>query len=610
MTAVLIKLLECKKLEPFLRHIRFPQYKNLEKNTKIDFSYPISALVGANGTNKSSILRALHGSPGYNNLGNYWFSTSIDPIEETGDGPSCFIYGYWNQASAKVVEVLKTRVSKPNDPDYWEPSRPIISYGMERMPDLKVGDPIPAGRSKTRWEAIAKHVEYLDFRESLSAFDKFFYHGQLRNKPNTEKSKKDFIRARAPHLKLAILEAKNSVKYRKSERVHGINRSLTVEELKYVCMILDRSYTEIKLILHSLFNCDAYSCLMSTPGRKYSEAFAGSGEFAVVRIVTSILSAPNNSLILLDEPEVSLHPGAQDRLLEFLTQCVKQKKHQIVISTHSPTIVKRLPPEAIKVLVMDKVSGKVRLPRQASLPEEAFFHLGEPMHGKYLIIVEDALAKSIVSRALYSEGEAMSNLIEIQFFPGGAQTLWSHYLPIFAAEGRVNILILLDGDERPAERFTDPDLIGPADEYLIASEVLKICKTEIKFPVDGSSGKANINQVNLAQRKFVKWAMQFVDYLPGGKIPEEFLWERMSRNDIIDDIADNNYKHKFEKLTRSQLGIPEFEAVSSSDIFATQRRCVATISLDDPELCELRNRVVKFAREISEAQKPLFEKSK
>ena len=127
-------LLANRKLEPFICHIRFPQYKNLASNTKIDFTYPITALVGANGTNKSSILRALYGAPGYNNLGNFWFSTSVDPIEETGERASCFIYGYWNPIEQKNVEVIKTRIRKEDDPDYWEPSRPLLAL-LNRGPD-------------------------------------------------------------------------------------------------------------------------------------------------------------------------------------------------------------------------------------------------------------------------------------------------------------------------------------------------------------------------------------------------------------------------------------------------------------------------------------------
>jgi hypothetical protein len=46
---------------------------------QIDFDFPITALVGPNGTNnnKGSVLRAVQGSPGMENLGVYWFS-SVD----------------------------------------------------------------------------------------------------------------------------------------------------------------------------------------------------------------------------------------------------------------------------------------------------------------------------------------------------------------------------------------------------------------------------------------------------------------------------------------------------------------------------------------------------
>lgn len=600
----LLGLLKSKKLEPYLRHIRFPQYKNLVANTRVDFTYPISALVGANGTNKSSILRALFGSPGQNNLGNFWFSTSTDPIAETGDGPSCFIYGQWNEATKQVVEVLKTRVSKENDPDYWEPSRPIIRYGMDRMPPLVHGKPLAEGRSMTRWNTISKNVVYLDFRAALSAFDKFFYHGELRSKSNTEKNKKDFIRMRAPHLKRALDTGMKSLEYRKSERIHaGVNRVLLTEELAAVSEILGREYSEIKIIRHSLFNCDAFSCFMSTVGLKYTEAFAGSGEFAVVRIVTSIMEAPDQSLILLDEPEVSLHPGAQDRLLEFLTAGVKKHKHQVVISTHSPAIVRKLPPEAIKVLTMDPLSGKVRMPRQSSLPDEAFFYIGEPMPGKTIVIVEDALAMALVKRALSDEGEAIAELFDVQYFPGGSQTLWGHYLPIYAAEARDNVLVLFDGDQRPIQNLIEPATIATADEATIKAEILRVTKVDIQFHVDGGRGGANIAQQEVMRRKFVSWVLKNVDYLPGSEIPEAFIWQNMQKSDKATAILNTDIKKCFENLTRIDLGTPSFEAVTSDEIFATQRRCLTTIPVDHTDLIKLKNRLLAFAEVKSEKQR-------
>lgn len=594
----LLGLLKSKKLEPYIRHIRFPQYKNLAADTRVEFTYPISALVGANGTNKSSILRALYGAPGHNNLGNFWFSTSTDPITETGSGPSCFIYGHWNDATQQVVEVLKTRVSKEDDPDYWEPSRPIIRYGMDRMPPVVPGEPMAYGRSMTRWNAISKNVVYLDFRAALSAFDKFFYHGELRTKTNTEKNKKDFIRIRAPHLKRALDTGMKTLEYRKSERLHGgVNRTLLPDELAAVSAILGREYSEIKIIRHSLFNCDAFSCFMTTVGLKYTEAFAGSGEFAIVRIVTSIMEAPDKSLVLLDEPEVSLHPGAQDRLLDFLTASVKKHKHQVVISTHSPAIVRKLPPEAIKVLSLDTLAGKVRLPRQASLPDEAFFHLGEPMPGKIFVVVEDALAQAIVKRALSTEGEAISELFDVQYFPGGSQTLWGHYLPIYAAEARVNVLVLFDGDQRPAKNFQDPTTIAVADEATVKAEILRVAKVDIQFHVDGGKAGANVAQQEEMRRGFVSWALKNVDYLPGSEIPEAFVWQNMQKMDKVAIIVDADAKKRFENLTRIDLGTPTFEAVTSDEIFATQRRCLATIPADHPDLIDLKTRLLAFAQE-------------
>ena len=170
------KLLKERKLEPYLKHIRFPCFRNLEQGLRIDFNFPLTAIVGQNGGNKSSVLRAVYGCPGNNSIGKFWFSTHVDPIDEHGGRPR-FIYGYYQPEAKKDVEVIKTRIRKTferkvngrdvkrKDPDYWETARPSIRDGMERMP--KEG-------SKTRWKTIKKNVLFMDFRSEISAFDKYF----------------------------------------------------------------------------------------------------------------------------------------------------------------------------------------------------------------------------------------------------------------------------------------------------------------------------------------------------------------------------------------------------------------------------------------------------
>lgn len=55
----------------YIKYIRYPFFRNLEENTKIDFNFPITFLVGKNGGGKSSTLQSLYGAPLNYSLGNY-----------------------------------------------------------------------------------------------------------------------------------------------------------------------------------------------------------------------------------------------------------------------------------------------------------------------------------------------------------------------------------------------------------------------------------------------------------------------------------------------------------------------------------------------------------
>jgi ABC-type uncharacterized transport system ATPase subunit len=68
---------------------------------------------------------------------------------------------------------------------------------------------------------------------------------------------------------------------------------------------------------------------------------AGSGAQQVLPIITQIFSAPNNSVILIEEPEAGLHPEAQRQLGRMLADAVKLG-HQLLISTHSDALLEAL----------------------------------------------------------------------------------------------------------------------------------------------------------------------------------------------------------------------------------------------------------------------------
>ncbi|PME01220.1 ATP-binding protein [Lactiplantibacillus plantarum] len=96
----------------YISKIRFPHYKNFESDTTIEFSFPLTVLVGKNGTGKSSILYALYGAPKNSNTGNFWFSTATDPIEEQDENKvrQSFVYSFYDENGLEE-DLLNLRIS-------------------------------------------------------------------------------------------------------------------------------------------------------------------------------------------------------------------------------------------------------------------------------------------------------------------------------------------------------------------------------------------------------------------------------------------------------------------------------------------------------------------
>lgn len=66
----------------------------------------------------------------------------------------------------------------------------------------------------------------------------------------------------------------------------------------------------------------------------YPSHYMGAGEQKIFEVVREVYLAPKGSLILIEEPEVSLHNKAMHDLLLFLEEQAEKKELQVVISTH------------------------------------------------------------------------------------------------------------------------------------------------------------------------------------------------------------------------------------------------------------------------------------
>lgn len=71
-------------------------------------------------------------------------------------------------------------------------------------------------------------------------------------------------------------------------------------------------------------------------GVRHKSDFLGDGVISIIRILVHLFTNKTSPLII-DEPELSLHPLAQKRLLKVIGECSRTR--QIIISTHSPYFV-------------------------------------------------------------------------------------------------------------------------------------------------------------------------------------------------------------------------------------------------------------------------------
>lgn len=446
LVAAISKFKPGKPLKHYITHAVFPRFKSIEPGTRVDFPFPLTALVGANGIGKSSLLHALWGMPNLYSTHKFWFSTALDPIASQKGSPQRYFYGHWNEAYKGIVETRKARIGKKAD--YWEPYRLSKADGMEPLPAGEF-----EGKDKDRWNPVKRKVVYVNLKASFGSFDRFFYFEDFDKNDEMRR----VMQLEAVRLKRIKESGRQSFKLGGTERLFE-NRVLTAEELKQVCSILGRTYESARLIRHSLYPGGRGKdiSVVFKRGAEYSEAFAGSGEIAAVKVVVDLLGADEYSLILLDEPETSLHPGAQRALLRFLLEQIKLKKHQIILSTHSPEFLNGLPEDAIKVFEDNgKLQSRV-LPK--SSPAAALVRLGKVPADKLRILVEDPLGELIVAYAAKGLDPGDASRLETKVSPGGGDFMLKYSGPALM-DAEQPVFLLLDGDKQKVEEFTDPERV-------------------------------------------------------------------------------------------------------------------------------------------------------
>lgn len=437
------KKFQAREFDKFVHDVTFPKFKSFAPGAKIEFRFPITVLVGPNGGGKSSLLHAAWGMPLKHSTSRFWFSTPVDPIDNDGTNQNRYWYSHYIKAIHRTVESRKISGNKRHG--YWEPSRPAQREGMQAMPDKTTAFAPYMSPTGDRWSQVERKSHYFNAKEQSSAFDRFFTSVPF----DSLEDRQDYFVKYSRKLKDVIDNELKSSVYYGVERV-AENTLLTAPQLAAVNKILQKSYKSARYIRHKFYDKLAYSAsvLFETEIRKYSECFAGSGELAVVNYVLALDALNKYDLLLLDEPETSLHPGAQQRLLEHLLGIVKDKLIQVIISTHSPTFVQLLPPEALVVLEETAIGVA---PRPGPTKASAFERLGFIEKNKITLLTEDKLLEALTSQAIRTNWERpLRDRVNVVAADVGVSEMLSNQARAHL-QANSTVIMVLDGDQKPVE---------------------------------------------------------------------------------------------------------------------------------------------------------------
>ena len=111
----------------------------------------------------------------------------------------------------------------------------------------------------------------------------------------------------------------------------------------------------------------------NSAGEEFDINDLSSGEKQLfLRTLSIKMLEPKNSIILIDEPELSLHPKWQQRIIEVYKKI--GENNQIIVATHSPHILGSVSNENIFILYRDE-KGKI----EAKTGDELYSSYGQPV---------------------------------------------------------------------------------------------------------------------------------------------------------------------------------------------------------------------------------------
>lgn len=486
-----------------LSKITIHSFRKFAEESQMNFTFPLTVIVGKNGSGKTTLMKAMKLLAKTQIPQNEFFETAVDSGGFEGADIS-----YWIDDQR-----LQYKRMRQNE------------WGKEGyVPD-------------------EFKVTYIQTKSMVGATDKSLLYDDI-GKKSKQIQKIEYI----------IKQSRKIVQNQLSSSERKQRHYLGEKAIEIINWILQEEIQSIEIIRHKYYSGTWGTSVIFNDGKQYSEYNAGSGEFVIASIIDKIQHISENSLLLLDEPEVSLHPGAQKRLMCYILETIKKKKVQVIITTHSITIIGGLPKSAIKCL--RKIDNSVIIIEEQVLYQNAFLELELDVNKKH-IIVEDAMAKKIIDGVLKSE--RLDGLLQVDFYPGGADNIKKYTLFIYSKTKIHNRYIIFDGDQKKDDV---PDFSQIPDSYkdeqyykTVFKSVVGVSADKIDWGIDANrkAGRYNVAQEQELILSYLDYFKNCVSFLPQ-MIPEDIIYDadilkKILGEDIPDVSEEQNSKKKIKKIS-------------------------------------------------------------
>ena len=358
-----------------LTHLQLKNFKAWKDTGLVDLK-PVTMLLGTNSSGKSTLIqsllllrqtvqspdRTIHLNLGGDELHDFFNFGEFDNVLTQGATPRQFSIRFdfkrlekkgeltalsfqcsYGQTSSGAVEVQSMRLWQADDHQISLVRREKGAYslmvnaesqvrmkGRDLAPERSIALPAMALTALGADAAIVEDMSLAVRRE----LESIVYLGPLRRKPERDyvwnKSKPGEVGVDG-HKAIDVLLA--------STLLRGEDRSEITDRVSYW---LKRMKVAEKLEVRQIGRSSRYEVVIHRDGVIANLRDVGIGISQVLPVLTVAYFAPAGSTILLEEPEIHLHPLAQSVLAELFVEVSKERKVQFIVETHSEHLFRRM----------------------------------------------------------------------------------------------------------------------------------------------------------------------------------------------------------------------------------------------------------------------------